>query len=338
MDGIDLKGTSTPLVSIIVPVYNASAYLQRCVDSILSQTLVDWELIFVNDGSTDNSGELCDKICANHSDRLIRVIHKPNGGVASAREIGMQYARGEFSIHIDPDDWIESETLSILHDKAVSDQADMVVYDFVLDYAHSHQEISRQCVCNQDEPLLKQLLSHKLHGSLCNKLIRTDLYRRYNLHFPQEMICWEDLYICCNISLHPCRISYVNRAMYHYDLHSNHGSMTRKATQKTLEAMRSFCSYFESVIPEDKLEWLLPTKAMVLLTAYRCDLLTAEGIRCLYPEVNDWFISTYLRRYTNPMYCALALVLDGCSLSYARRFQAVNNICQRIKNRIKRLI
>ena len=94
---------SSPKISIIIPVYMAESYLHRCVDSIITQTFTDWELLLVDDGSPDHSGELCEKYASAYKSR-IKAFHKPNGGVASAREFGMQQARGEYSIHVDPDD------------------------------------------------------------------------------------------------------------------------------------------------------------------------------------------------------------------------------------------
>lgn len=328
---------NTPLISIIVPVYKAEAYLRRCVASIIAQTFSNWELILVDDGSPDDSGRLCDAIKDDNPNKDIKVIHKSNGGVASARETGMSNATGIFSIHVDPDDWIEPDTLEVLYEKAIEENADVVVYDFLLDYGPKHQETSSQSI-DGPEPFLKRLLTQDRHGSLCNKLIRTELYRCHDIHFPKEMICWEDLFVCCNIFLHQCRISYVGKAMYHYDLHSNSGSMTRMATGKTLEGMKIFCAYFSRALPEKCRSWLLPTKAMILLTAYRCSLLTDSELRLLYPEVNAWFIREYENDFSKPLYSALAKVLKGCSIKRARRRERIHMMCLRITNRLKRLL
>ncbi len=93
---------SSPLISIIVPVYNAEKTLNRCVDSILQQTFTDWELLLINDGSKDLSGEICDQYGA--KDKRIRVFHKENGGVSSARNVGLDNAKGEWITFVDSDD------------------------------------------------------------------------------------------------------------------------------------------------------------------------------------------------------------------------------------------
>lgn len=102
----------SPEISVIVPVYNTKKYLQRCVDSILAQTYTDFELLLIDDGSTDGSGAVCDE-CA-LMDSRVRVFHKPNGGVSSARNLGLDNARGEWIAFVDADDWVSPEYLSVL--------------------------------------------------------------------------------------------------------------------------------------------------------------------------------------------------------------------------------
>lgn len=101
-----MKEIHAPLVSIIVPVYNAEKYLNRCVDSILSQTMTDFELLLIDDGSKDNSGRICDEYAEN--DARVRVFHKPNGGVSSARNLGLDNAKGEWITFVDADDVIRA--------------------------------------------------------------------------------------------------------------------------------------------------------------------------------------------------------------------------------------
>lgn len=101
----------SPKISVIVPVYNVEKYLPRCIDSILSQTFTDFELILIDDGSPDNSGKICDEYA--EKDSRVRVFHKPNGGVSSARNLGLDKASGEWITFIDSDDYIEQDFLDI---------------------------------------------------------------------------------------------------------------------------------------------------------------------------------------------------------------------------------
>lgn len=121
-----------PKISIIVPVYKAEKYLNRCVDSILAQTFTDFELLLIDDGSPDKSGEICDEYA--RKDSRVRVIHKENGGVSSARQRGLDESIGEYTIHADPDDWVEPTMLEELYNKANKEDADMVICDFFYEY------------------------------------------------------------------------------------------------------------------------------------------------------------------------------------------------------------
>ena len=105
-----------PIISIIIPVYKAEGHLHRCVDSILAQSFTDFELLLVDDGSPDGSGKICDEYAA--KDSRVKVLHKQNGGVSSARQTGIENATGEYTIHADPDDWIEPTMLEELYNKA----------------------------------------------------------------------------------------------------------------------------------------------------------------------------------------------------------------------------
>ena len=107
--------SDSPKISVIVPVYKAEAYLHRCVDSLLAQTFQDFEVLLVDDGSPDRSGEICDEYA--RKDSRVRVFHKENGGVSSARQYGMDHAQGEYTIHADPDDWVEPTMLEELYRK-----------------------------------------------------------------------------------------------------------------------------------------------------------------------------------------------------------------------------
>lgn len=322
-----------PEISIIVPVYKAEKYLKRCIDSIISQSFNDWELLLIDDGSPDNSGAICDEYT--QTDKRIKVFHKENGGVASARELGIQNSKGKYSIHVDPDDWIDKNTLEELYVEVKKTNADIIVFDFLLEYG-SRSEVLCQKI-NSSQELLKQLFYQERHGSLCNKLIRTELYKKYDIHFPEKLICWEDLYICCNIlMLHPCKVTYIPKAFYHYDFFSNPNSMVRKASLRTLEGMKFFCRYFEDLLPETEKYLLNPTKGLVLVTAYRCKLLSADEIRNTFPEINNWYIKKYLHCYKLVVYCAVAQVLSGKNIKAVVCFQKLNQLYQRIKNKLNK--
>ena len=125
-------------VTIAVPVYNVESYIKRCLDSLLIQTLKEIEIILVDDGSTDDSGQICDTY--SEKDNRIKVLHKKNGGLASARQAALENAHGEYFICCDSDDWVEPTMYEEMYAKAKETDADMVICDFAFNYPDGSQK------------------------------------------------------------------------------------------------------------------------------------------------------------------------------------------------------
>lgn len=115
-----------PLISIIVPIYNVEQYLRRCVDSIINQTYQNIEIILVDDGSPDNCGKICDEYAK--QDQRVKVIHKPNGGLSDARNVGIENSQGDYLMFIDSDDWIELNSCDYLLDLSHKNNSDIVIF------------------------------------------------------------------------------------------------------------------------------------------------------------------------------------------------------------------
>lgn len=199
-----------PLVSVIVPVYKAENTIHRCVDSLLAQTLKEFEIILVDDGSPDRCGGICDDYARN--DPRIKVVHQENMGVSAARQAGIDNATGEYTIHADPDDWVESTELEELYKKAKEDDADMVICDFYEnDDVYHKQEPS-----SLDSKVVLHEMFQQLHGSCCNKFVKRTCYSDYGVRFPQGIYCREDSYVVCALLIHSIKVSYLPKAFYHY--------------------------------------------------------------------------------------------------------------------------
>lgn len=232
-----------PLISVIVPVYKAEKYIHRCLDSLLTQTFSDFELILVDDGSPDNSGKICDDYA--RKDSRIRVFHKENGGVSSARQLGLDNARGEYTIHCDPDDWVEPDWLESLYSAAVNDIADMVICDYRLIYTdHTKQQVVN---CSLDpERLFEQITNGKIHGQLWNKLIKRSLIEKADAKFPLKLDCGEDLFFCLQLLLVKPKIVVVRDALYNYN-RTNVDAITYQYTDKTSESLLVFIVYLKTL-------------------------------------------------------------------------------------------
>ena len=163
-------------ISVIVPVFNIESYIKRCVDSILSQTYPNIEIIIVDDGSTDNSGRIIDDIASTNSS--IRVLHKKNGGVTSARLEGVKIASGDWITFVDGDDYIEPDMYEVLMKKAIDYQADIshcgyqMVFPSRVDYYYNTHNIIIQ---NNQKGLIDLLSGSFIEPGLCNKLFKTKI-------------------------------------------------------------------------------------------------------------------------------------------------------------------
>ena len=240
----------TPKISIIVPVYKAEKYIHKCVDSLLNQTFKDFEIILIDDGSPDRSGKICDEYA--QKDARIKVIHKENGGVSSARQCGIDNAKGKYTIHSDPDDWTEPTMLEELYEKAIENDADMVICDFIKYYSVRKQiYIKQEPTSLNHNIVLKNLFQH-LQGSCCNKLIKRTCYSKYNIKFPEKFNLYEDLYVCTCLLKHPIKISYINKAFYYYSINTNTSSMVKRIDYKALKEDNFFFETMPAVITPQK--------------------------------------------------------------------------------------
>lgn len=238
------------MVTLVIPIFNMEDYLPRCLASIRAQTCRDFEVVLVDDGSTDSSGSLCDSYAAQEHDR-IRVIHKPNGGLSSARNAGIDAAGGEFVIFPDPDDWLEPDYVeAFLHFQRQS-QADMVCLGHYVDTDESSVPAGSDC-----EPTLLEgawgqrslLLGPRIQGFSWNKLYRLDIIRNFGIRFPEGMGTTEDLYFSYQYLAHCERVCHApGKRVYHYYQRKN--STTRSGfspnkldTIRTYEAIIADCS------------------------------------------------------------------------------------------------
>lgn len=234
-------------ITIVIPIYNAAGTLMRALDSIHKQTFEDFEALMVDDGSTDDSSRIIDDY-AKHDTRF-KTFHKPNGGVSSARQFGIDHAEGEYSIHVDPDDWVEPNMLRDLYAKAKEDHADMVICDFYENTYRGQKYVKQEPSSLSHEVVLKEIFG-KLHGSTCNKLIRTSCYKKYGVRFPLELSFCEDQYVVAALLKNDIKVAYLNQAFYHYVRALNQDSLSRRYTGKTLAEDELACELFYNLLKD----------------------------------------------------------------------------------------
>lgn len=208
-----------PEVSVIVPVYNVETYLRCCIDSILSQTFTDFELLLVDDGSRDRSGNICDEYAAR--DKRIHVIHKENGGVCSARNRGLEDASGMWICLIDGDDWIEPAYLEELHHTAIKEQADVVIGGYRLAYADGTYSIRRPSVWDNNRlSSLNRYISNTQAGVFSwASLYRRSLYTDHGIKFPENISCREDFHLMVRLCYFATKVATDDMPLYNYRQH-----------------------------------------------------------------------------------------------------------------------
>lgn len=221
------------MISVIVPVYNSEKYLEECVQSILKQTYKDIEVLLVDDGSSDKSPEICDRLST--QDDRIKVFHKPNGGVSSARNLGLEKAEGELITFADSDDILTPELLSTLYNCMVKENVQRVCGGYAHLYEDGHRVYRKTRIPDgkyQTSEILKKMIddgsmSGFLFSGVCNSLYINKLLKEYNIRFKEGIKYNEDGLFSFEYALHTeSMYSLRSMPLYLYRQHSD--SATKK--------------------------------------------------------------------------------------------------------------
>lgn len=229
--------------SILVPVYNVEKYLEQCVESLLNQTYKgEYEIILVDDGSTDSSGSICDRYQKNNPDK-VRVVHKKNEGLVSARQIGIENASGDYSLFVDSDDFAETNLLETVNDCIERNaNTDMVIYSFRYYSNDKTSErkttlASNETIFTKDKKkeLYEALISTTFITSLWTKALKTEILKKeptdYSLYYDKNMA--EDWFRSIHILTAADKIVYINEPLYNY--RTNENSLSRSFRPETID-------------------------------------------------------------------------------------------------------
>ena len=254
------------LISIIIPVYKAEKYIERCIKSILAQTFKDFELLLVDDGSPDRCGQICDEFAL--QDERIKVIHKENGGLSDARNAGLNIMTGTYVAFVDSDDYIHPEMINTLYEKMVINNADIAICGFVrVDEDGAQLEIPKRIVL-EDGVLNKTEVLGKINddlefGIVCNKLYDAQLFS--NIRFPLGKI-HEDSFVLPKVYIKSHRITAIPEALYYYVKNPN--SITNSVLSvKNYDLVES---YYEKIrlFEKEDLQTLLPEATEKMFDQY----------------------------------------------------------------------
>jgi glycosyltransferase involved in cell wall biosynthesis len=217
-----------PIISIIVPVYKCERYLPKCLDSILSQSFTDFELILVNDGSPDGSGKICDFY--SQKDKRIKVIHKSNGGASTARKLGVENANGKYIGWVDADDYIAPDMFSLLYNLSECHNADISECQY---YMVSGEQMTRSgeeepIVSGNGDTILRQFFTAGMKPAFWNKLYRRELFDR--IEFPARQL-HVDYYVNVLFALMTLKYVRTPKVKYYYMVRENSNMTTRTARE-----------------------------------------------------------------------------------------------------------
>lgn len=242
------------LLSVIVPVYNASASLSKCIESILNQTYENFEIILIDDGSKDDSGKICDKFAGCNT--RVRVYHTENQGSITARSFGVDMAYGDIITFVDSDDWIESDMYLQMMGMCSKYKSDIIssglIYDNITGVRGIECDLVSEKVYDQrqiiQEVIPVMMYDAKRHrravtSSLCNKLIRKDLWKNVLRNIDRQITYGEDAAIVYLCLAKAKRAVFTHNAWYHYCVNDN--SMVHSFDMNSFRKIKCFVDYME---------------------------------------------------------------------------------------------
>ncbi|PFH85600.1 glycosyltransferase [Bacillus sp. AFS088145] len=285
-----------PKISIIVPVYKVEPYLHKCVDSILAQTLTEFELILVDDGSPDQCGVICDEYAK--KDERIKVIHKINGGQASARNAALNIAKGDYIGFVDSDDWIEPDMYELLYNMCIENDCEIANCTSIVHY-------NDKTIINGSQPLTihnkSQAMEALFEGELYDEVVWSKLIKRElleNLRFP-EGIMYEDTAFTYKVINESEKVCYIGEPKYHYIKREN-STMDLAVKNKSIDAVliydeiyRYVSQYYPELKPIVTLK--LANNAMAVLNTISLDpnsTLYQKEYKKVTAILNNYFTET----------------------------------------------
>ncbi len=229
------------LISLVVPIYNSEKYLAKCLASIQSQSYTDLEVILVNDGSTDSSEQICEDF-AKGDERFI-VVSKVNGGVSSARNVGLNMATGSYIGFIDADDYIDQDMIANYARLYMQFKPDIIMCGIFKETANGtllNKRSKVDCIeqLSANDALKRVLNKDEFHGYACNKLFSIRLLRENQIFFDEDIHICEDMLFCCQCFVIAKSIVYDKARYYHYVFHGSNNSASFNS--KALTALDAY--------------------------------------------------------------------------------------------------
>lgn len=243
------------LFSIIVPAYNAEKYLHRCIDSVLQQTERDFELLLVDDGSRDNTLAICNERAA--ADSRIKVLHKENGGVSSARNHGLDHASGEYVMFIDADDYLTPDALEQCRNHTPEQDIVRFAYTSILPDGRKMNVTMPNPSSHND--YIGQVVGRTTTVAVWGGIFRRELFKQHNIRFSPDIKVGEDWLVTMQLTINTSKIKVLHEAYcYVYD-RSNEASCTNNLTPARCAQQLEVLYMLRQLVPEGHYEHFLST-------------------------------------------------------------------------------
>ncbi len=283
------------MISVIIPVYNAEKFLKRCIDSILHQKFQDYEIILINDGSTDASRDICTAYAQAHDN--ISFIDKPNEGVSSARNCGIKQAKGEYIAFVDSDDYVSPDYLSNLINANQAYEVDLVQGGFRKVNAESHDIEIVKCVESEQVFFSKGLYFKFLRGFVISKLFKKEIIQKHNIHFDTRITLAEDLCFVLEYCRYVKGIVFIPTADYFYYINEGSASYrfhkpdARYAQWKLKAEQLSYLQPDKDETDEYYMNWITGTANNILQWLVAASIVSLKGHG--EPNIKNILISHY---------------------------------------------
>lgn len=310
-----MSSNLTPKVSVIVPVYNTELYVERAIISLMEQTLDDVQFIIIDDGSKDNSLNIIKQVIARYTARQgqVTLISRENRGVAATRAQGMELATGDYVIHLDSDDWAELNWLEALYTKAIEDNADVVVCDYLAVYEDNIEYIHMPAEKSGDL-CLKQQLCDKQRGYTWNKLISRKVLGEIDHPFIVSINYLEDFIYVMKCFYASNTVSYLERCLYNYN-QQNTNSITKGMSSSKRNDILSTVSYVSDFLLKSNRDICFANDLITFKIKQKTFLIYGEwqSVKIdtwqLFPDTNPYVFSAEI-----PLHFKLCMMIANLKL------------------------
>lgn len=304
-------------ISVIITMYNVSAYIERCAISLFEQTYRDMELIFVDDASSDDSVAKLNAIVEQYGNENFSVkvlLSDTNQGVSMTRRCGMEAASGEYMVHVDGDDYVAPHFIEKMANKAIETHADVVMCGLYYDYG---LKLEARAVIKSDtlDDCVAHILSGEVHGSLCNKLIRSSIIRDNQIYPKAGMLLGEDKFVVLGVLTHVDCVAYVDEPLYYYNK-TNQLSSTWQSKTHYVNVLVELVRHIEAIYEDKEISSIVSQglkyyKAIVLghVLLYS-DKLNAQVLE----DIKDVDIKSIIGQPVSPIYYKMIGVAYKCKL------------------------